>query len=67
MDAHENARDADRDRRGHEQETEAAMEGQDREGDGERDAGMIAREGVVRRVVDEQHGLVRVVDEGPVV
>src|SRR5581483_10260789 len=67
VDADEDAVERDR-RRGEEQErTEAAAEHEHGEGDRERDGGVVARKAVVRRVVDEEHRLLRMVDERTVV
>jgi hypothetical protein len=67
VDADEDAVGADASRAEEQQDAQAAVEGEDCEGDREGQARMVARERVVGAVVDEQQRLARVVDEGAVV
>jgi len=65
VDADEDPIEADADRDDDKQHTESPMEHQYGECDGKGDACVIAWKGVVGTVMDEQHGLLRMVSEGP--
>ncbi len=63
--ADEDAVEADAGGEQGEQRAEAPVEDGDGDGGGEGDGGVVAREGVVGAVVDEEQRLLWMVDEGP--